>query len=102
MGSTRASALIKIMQIEDQIKRLVNSKKYKDIQSNITLLKSRTGKAVFKVQNPEDSDKIVEVRRHSKESQDFLVIYENMLFDYQVQLNKLGKKKRNLTTELFE
>lgn len=76
MGSTRASALIRIMRIEDQIKQLINSKKYRNIQSNISILKRRTGKAIFEVQNPKDTEKLVEVRRNSKESQEILAIYE--------------------------
>jgi hypothetical protein len=90
------------MQIYDQIKRLINSKKYRNIQSNISLLKRRTGNAIFEVQNPKDVEKLVEVRRNSKESQEILAIYEHQYNEYQVLLNELGKKKKNLTTELFE
>lgn len=102
MGSTRSSALIRIMQIENQIKRVKNSKEYRDLQANINLVKSRTGNAIFEVTDPKNSERKVEVRRNSKESQEILAIYEHQLTEYQVLLNELGKKKNNLTTELFK
>ena len=102
MSSTRADALIRIMQIEDRIKKLISSKKYRNIQNSITLLKRNSGNAIFMVNNPENPEKLVEVRRNSKESQRFLAIYEHQLNEYQTLLGKLGEKKKTLTFELFE
>lgn len=102
MGSTRTSALIQIMQLENQINKIVNSKKYRNIQTNITLLNSNTGNSVFSVRNPEDTERKVEVRRNSKASKAILAVYEHQLNEYDILLEKLGKRKKKLTMELFK
>jgi len=93
---------MRIMQIDARIKNLLSSKKYRNIQKSVTLLKRNYGNALFSVPNPENPKKLVEVRRNSKESKKFLAIYETQLNKYQILLDELGKKKKNLTTELFE
>ena len=102
MSSTRASALMRIMQIDARIKKLVSSKKYRNIQNSIKLLTRNSGNAIFMVHNPENPKRLVEVRRNSEESKKFLAIYENQLNKYRTLLDELGEKKKNLTTELFE
>ena len=49
MSSTRASALMRIMQIDARIKKLVSSKKYRNIQNSIKLLTRNSGNAIFMV-----------------------------------------------------
>ena len=100
MGSTRSTALIQIMRIEDEIKRVRRNKRYNVIQRNIAKLASTTGRAIIEVE-PLDEEKSVTVRRGSTESKEYLAKYKHMENEYDTLLNELGKKKKALTTELF-
>lgn len=100
MGSTRSSALIQIMRIEDQIKKVMKSKRYRLVQQNIAKLDARTGKAIIEIE-PLDDEKAITVRRGSTESKEVMEKNRNILNEYETLLSELGKKKRALTTTLF-
>ena len=101
MGSTRSSALAQIMQIEDQVNRVINGKKYKKMYQYIQVLKDLSGHAIRKVENPEDMGKLVELRKNSKTAKEYLKTYEHMLNEYDVLLRELAIRKRSLKAELF-
>ena len=101
MGSTRSSALMQIMQIEDQVKHVINGKKYKKMQQYIRLLKDLSGHAILKVENPEDMGKLVELRKNSTKAKDYLKTYEHMINEYDVLLRELAVRKHSLKAELF-
>lgn len=100
MGSTRSSALIQIMRIEDEIKKVTKSKRYRVIQQNITKLNARTGTALIEVE-PINDEKTVTVRRGSTEFKVILEKNRHSLMEYETLLNELNKKKKALTTTLF-
>ena len=101
MGSTRSSALVQIMQIEDQVKRVINGKKYKNIQQYIRMLKNLSGHSLLKVENPDDMGKLVELRKNSKTAKEYLKTYEHMNNEYAVLLHELALRKRSLKAQLF-
>ena len=101
MGSRRSSSLMEIMQIEAKIKQIRNSSEYRHIQQNIGKLKRTSGNAVIQIQNPEEMDKMVTVRRNSVESKKFLAIYEGQLEKYSVEIEEMEKIKKGLTSKLF-
>ena len=101
MGSTRSSALVQIMQIEDQVKRVVNGQKYKKMNQYIRALTEFSGHAILKVENPEEMGKMVELRRNSKTAKEYLKTYEHMIKEYDVLLRELSIRKRSLKAELF-
>ena len=101
MGSTRSSALAQIMQIEDQVNRVINGKKYKKMNQYIRVLKDLSGHAILKVENPDDMGKFVELRKNSKTAKEYLKTYEHMLNEYDVLLRELAIRKRSLKAELF-
>ena len=101
MGSTRSSALAQIMQIEDQVNRVINGKKYNKMHQYIRLLKDLSGHAILKVENPGDMGKLVELRKNSKTAKEYLKTYEHMLNEYDVLLRELAIRKRSLKAELF-
>ena len=101
MGSTRSSALAQIMQIEDQVNRVINGKKYKKMNQYIRVLKDLSGHAILKVENPDDMGKLVELRKNSKTAKEYLKTYEHMLNEYEVLLRELSIRKRSLKAELF-
>ena len=101
MASTRSSALIKIMRIEDQVNRVSKDKRYRLIQENVESLTTSYGKAIFNISNPENMEKTVSVRKNSVDAKAYLKTYELMLYEYDVLMLELRKKKRRLRNELF-
>ena len=101
MGSTRSNALIQIMQIEDEIKRVSNSKRYMKILQYIRILKDSSGKAIINVENPNDMGKIVQLRKNSIKAKEYLKAYEDLLLEYDMHLSELRNRKKVFTTELF-
>lgn len=101
MASNRSSALRKIMQIEDRIKKVRKSPRYKHIQRNISVLQGKTGKRMIDVENPDEMEKTVTIRRNGEESKVYLAKYETKMQEYDILIHELGKKKKSLTAELF-
>ena len=101
MASNRSSALTKIMQIEERIKKVRKSPRYKHIQRNIQVLQGKTGNRMIAVENPDEMEKTVTIRRNGEESKNYLAKYQTKMLEYDVLINELGKKKKSLTAELF-
>ena len=101
MGQRRSSSLIEIMQIEAKIKEMRNSLRYRHIQENIGKLQRSSGNIIINVENPDESGKIVQVRRNSVESKEYLAIYEERLEEYSTKIEEMEKTKKRLTTKLF-
>ena len=101
MTSTRSSNLMKIMRIEEQVKRVNNDLRYRHIQENVKALRDNYGKAIVDIANPEDMEKRVTVRKNSEEAKAYLKTYELMLLEYDVLMNELRKEKKRLSKELF-
>ena len=101
MGSTRSYALVQIMQIEDQVKSIVNGQKYKKMNQYIRALTAFSGHSIVKVENPAEMGKMVELIKNSKEAMECLKTYEHMVNEYDVLLRELSIRKRSLKAELF-
>ncbi len=101
MGKTRSSALIQIMQIEDQIKSVINGKKYIKIMQYVRVLKDLSGNAILQVENPDEMGKMVKLRKNSEVAKEYLKKYEVMLNEYDTLLLELRKRKKSLSSELF-
>lgn len=101
MSSTRSSALRKIMQIENRIKTLTKSKRYKRIKMNLEVLEMDRGHHIIEVNVPDDMDKSVKIRRNSEHSKSMLEKYQTQMGEYNQLITKLNKEKKTLTAELF-
>ncbi len=101
MGSKRSSALAQIMQIEDQVNQIINSKKYKKVHQYIRALKDVSGNALLDVENPEDMGKMVRLRKNRETAKEYLKKYEHMLDEYDVLLRELAVRRQSLRAELF-
>ena len=101
MGSTRTSALVQIMQIEDQVNRIVNGQKYKKMNQYIGVLTASSGHSIVNVENPAEKGKMVELRKNSKEAKECLKTYKHMVNEYDVLLRELSNRKLSLKAELF-
>jgi hypothetical protein len=92
---------MQIMKIEDQIKSVINGKKYIKIRQYVSVLKDLSGNAILEVENPNDMGKAVKLRKNSIEAKEYLERYELMLTEYDTLLLELRKRKKSLNTELF-
>ena len=101
MRKTRSSALMQIMQIEDEIKRVINGKHYLKIRQYVQVLQDLSGNAILQVENPDEMGKMVRIRKNSEEAKTYLTKYELMLSEYDTLLLELRKRKKSLNSELF-
>ena len=101
MDSTRANALTQIMQIEDRVKRVTRSKRYRKINQYVIDLKNASGKSILNIENPDNMGKIIQVRKNSITAKEYLKQYEVLLNEYTVLFKELRERKRRLKAELF-
>ena len=92
---------MKIMRIEDQVNRVSKDKRYKQIQENVKKLKDSYGRSEVMIGTPENMDKSITVRKNSVDAKGYLKTFELMLYEYDVLLLELRKKKETLRKELF-
>jgi hypothetical protein len=101
MPSKRTTALMQIMQIDKKMTQISRSKRYQKIQQYTKLLKTMGGRAVVRVENPDNMGKLEDVRRNSPQAKKYLKSYELLLNEYDVLFDELGKRKDRLKHELF-
>ena len=92
---------MKIMRIEHQVNSVSKDMRYKRIQENIKKLKDSYGRSEVRIGTPEDMDKSVIVRKNSVDAKAYLKTFELMLYEYDVLMLELRKKKETLRKELF-
>ena len=92
---------MQIMKIEDQIKSVINGKKYIKIRQYVRVLKDLSGNAILEVENPDDMGKTVKLRKNSIAAKEYLERYELMLTEYDILLLELRKRKKSLNAKLF-
>ena len=101
MTSTRANALTQIILIENKVKQINSSQRYRRIQKSIRDLKNSSGSSIIRVENPNDFEEIVEVRKHSKMAKEYLEEYEVLLKEYEDHFSELNERKRSYKARLF-
>ena len=101
MDSNRAFALTRIIQIEDQVKQVVKSKRYRKISQSIHDLRDTNGKTIITLENPDKDGKQIKVRKNSKRAKKILQKYELLLYEYQILFQELNKQKNKYKKQLF-
>ena len=102
MASSRKSTLIKIMEIDDEIKRIKSDSTYRRVRRNLRVLKeSRTGGRLIRVRSPDDIESFIMVRRNSDEMKEVLSKYEAMVEKYDKRVRSLAMEKAELEKDLF-
>ena len=89
------------MQIEDRVKRVSRSKRYRKIHQYVIDLKNASGKSILNIENPGDMGKIIQVRKNSITAKEYLKQYEVLLNEYTVLFKELRERKKILKAELF-
>ena len=102
MASSRKSTLIKIMEIDDEIKRIRSDSTYRRVRRNLRILKeSRTGGRLIRVRSPDDIDSFIMVRKNSEEMKNVISKYEDMIKKYDNRVRNLAREKAKLEKNLF-
>ena len=102
MSPTRRTSLNRIMQIEQEIKKITTDTNYRQILSNLKIMNHLTrGSRNIDVASPEDMDKIITVRRRSQEARDLAETYKLNLQKFSNRLQKLRNEKAALQKQLF-
>jgi len=102
MSSTRRTNLNRIMQIEQEIKKIRTDTKYRQILRNINIMNHlTTGSRNIDVASPDDMDRTITVRRRSKEAKDVVKSYKLNLQEFSSRLQTLRNEKATLEKQLF-
>ena len=100
--SERNASLIRLLQIEADIKRIEQGKDFLRLQRNLRALQnpSVTGGTVV-VSSPDDLDNTVEVRKNSADAQAFADAYMEKLRGDREKINSLNVERARLRQRLF-
>jgi hypothetical protein len=101
MDSTRAEALTQIFLIENKVRQISNSQRYRMIQQSVLDLKNISGRSIIEVENPADFGNTVQVRKNSKIAKEYLETYEALLKEYEIQFMELNERKKTYKARLF-
>jgi hypothetical protein len=102
MTSSRRTNLNRIMQIEQEIKKIRTDTRYRQILRNINIMDHLTvGSRNIDVASPDDMDRTITVRRRSKEAKDVVKSYKLNLQKFSSRLQTLRNEKATLEKQLF-
>ena len=102
MSSTRRTNLNRIMQIEQEIKKIRTDTRYRQILNNINIMNHLTrGSRNIDVASPDDMNRTITVRRRSKEAKDVVKSYKLNLQKFSSRLQTLRNEKATLEKQLF-
>ena len=92
-----------VLEVEAEIKQIMRNPTYVKIVRNLKLLKRMGfGNPVRIIPSPDDFNKNVEVRRHSKEMKEIMRRYDERRLEYDKKIKDLLKRRKNLENQLFE
>jgi hypothetical protein len=101
--ASRTSILEEVLEVEAEIKQIMRNPTYVKIVRNLKLLKGLGfGNPVRTIPSPDDFNKNVEVRRHSKEMKEIMRRYDERRLEYDKKIKDLLKRRKNLENQLFE
>lgn len=102
MASTRAYALSQIMQIEDQIKKVSNSPRYRKVQQYTKDLQDSPGISLIEVEDPENMGHVEKIRKNSPQAQEYLKTYLLLKQEYDVLFKELHQRRAKYRKSLFK
>jgi hypothetical protein len=72
------------------------------MRNNLNILESKVfGSRYIRIGSPENLERIIELRRYSKEMDDLILRYKKGLEKYENRIEKLSLEKKQLQEELF-
>jgi hypothetical protein len=101
MFSERKALLLRMLEIEDSIKKIEFNSDFRRIKANLKLLEVGSGRARISVGIPDDMQDIREIRKNSKEVVTYIDGYKVKLEDYNKRLEVLNREKVEIRKQLF-
>ena len=90
------------MKIEQILQSIESNLKFRKMRNNLNILESnRFGSRYIRIGSPENLERMIELRRYSKEMYDLIHRYKNGLEKYENRIEKLNREKKQLKKELF-
>jgi len=100
--ASRTSMLKEILEVEAEIKQIRGTPTYMKIVQNLKRLNRMSfGNPVMTIPSPDDLNRNLEVRKHSKEINEIMYRYEERLLEYEKKIKDLRKRRKNLEKQLF-
>ena len=98
----RRSKLNRIIRIEQMLHSIGSNVKFRKMRNNLKILESKAfGSRYIRIGSPENLDRMIEIRRYSKEMDDTILGYKKGMKIYERRIEKLNKEKKILQKELF-
>jgi hypothetical protein len=90
------------MRIEQILHSIDSNVKFRKMRNNLNILESKAfGSRYIRIGNPENLDRMIELRRSSKEMDGAIQGYKKGLEKYENRIEKLNVEKKQLQKELF-
>lgn len=100
--ASKTSILEEILKIDDEIKQIKTDSTYLKIKRNLQNLESISfGNPIINTQCPDNLDKKLRIRRHSKEMKDIIQRYRDRQLEFEDKMNKLYSRKKTLEEQIF-
>lgn len=94
--------LKEILEVEAEIKQIRRNPTYMKIVQNLKRLNGiGFGNLVMTIPSPDDLNRNLEVRRHSKEMNEIKYRYEEWQLEYEKKIKVLSKRRKDLEKQLF-
>ncbi len=94
--------MLRMLEIEENIKDIEFDAKFRRIKGNLKLLETASsGKATISVGYPDDMERILDFRKNSKDIGKLIVGYRAKLEEYSLKLEHLNTEKSTIRKQLF-
>ena len=101
--SERRATLLRILEIEENIKDIEHSKEYLTMKRGLKVLENaRSGGGVVVVSSPDDLERNVEMRKNSTDVEECIVKYKAKMHDNAERIDSLNLEKSKLKNELLK
>jgi hypothetical protein len=93
---------MRIMEIDQNLHIIESNVMFRKMRNNLNILETKTfGSRYIKIGSPENLEKMIELRRYSKEMDEVILGYKKGLEKYEDRIGKLHSEKKQLQNELF-
>lgn len=100
--ASRTSMLKEILEVEAEIEQIRRNPTYVKIAQNLKRFNGMGfDNPVMTIPSPDDLNRNLEVRRHSKEMKEIMYRYEEWQLEYENEINELRKRRKDLEKQLF-
>ena len=89
------------MQIERELNTLRLDKNYGRIKDNLRVLKGSSIGGNIRINDPQNLENYIDLRKNNDKIKDYVVIFEGMLREHEAHIEKLLNEKSQLKLRLF-